>query len=134
MAPSPSGSVGGGGSSGGGGWDLDFDGDSLWLIPVAIIAAVVLCVVAYLTYLAPTLFAEVLLDAGLAAGLYRKLIRMEPRSWLRTAVRNTVVPACFVAALLALAGAILQGVYPDAASIGVVVRHLKEPARSNAGQ
>ncbi len=42
-------------------------------------------------------------------------------------MRSTVIPACFVAALLALAGTIMQGVYPDAVSVGVVVRHLKEP-------
>jgi len=118
---------GGGGSvSGGGGWDLDLDEGALWLIPIAIIAAVVLCAVAYVLYLAPTLFAELLLDAGLAAGLYRTLLRAERRSWLTTAVRSTAIPACFVAALLALAGTIMQGVYPDAASVGAVVRHLKE--------
>lgn len=115
----------GGSGAGGGGWDLDLDEGALWLVPIAIIAAVVLCVVAYLLYLAPTLFAELLLDAGLATGLYRTLLRAEPRSWLATAVRSTAIPACFVAALLALAGAIMQGVYPDAASVGTVVRHLQ---------
>ena len=131
VAPPPAASGGGGGASSGGGWDLDLDGDAVWLIPIAIIAAIVLCVVAYLTYLAPTLFAEVLLDAGLAAGLYRRLIREERSSWLRTAMRSTVVPACFVAALLALAGTIMQGVYPDAVSVGAVIRHLKEPPKSD---
>jgi hypothetical protein len=116
----------GGGSASGGGWDLDLDEGALWLIPIAIIAAIVLFVVAYMLYLAPTLFAELLLDAGLAAGLYHKLLRAERRSWLMTAVRSTAIPACFVAALLALAGTIMQGVYPDAASVGAVVGHLKE--------
>lgn len=123
---------GDGSSSGGGGWDLDLDEGALWLVPIAIIAAVVLCVVGYLLYLAPTLFAELLLDAGLAAGLYRKLLRSERRSWLVTAVRSTAIPACFVAALLALAGTIMQEVYPDAASVGAVVHHLKEPQRERA--
>ena len=113
--------------SGGGGWDLDLDDGALWLIPIAIIVAIVLCVVAYVLYLAPTLFAELLLDAGLAAGLYRRLLWVERRPWLLTAVRYTVIPACFVAALLALAGTIAQGVYPDAASVGAVVHHLKNP-------
>jgi len=117
---------GGGGSVSGGGWDLDLDDGVLWLIPIAIIAAVVLCVVGYVLYLAPTLFAELLLDAGLAAGLYRRLLRAERRSWLMTAVRSTAIPACFVAVLLALAGTIMQGVYPDAASVGAVVRHLND--------
>jgi hypothetical protein len=119
-------------SSGGGGWDLDFDEHALWLIPIAIIAAIVLCVVAYLLYLAPTLFAELLLDAGLAAGLYHKLLHAERRSWLLTAVRNTAIPACFVAALLALAGTIMQDAYPDAASVGAVLRHLNEPRTDRA--
>lgn len=125
VAPVPH-SAGGGSASGGGGWDLDLDEGALWLVPIAIIAAAVLCVVAYVLYLAPTLFAELLLDAGLAAGLYRRLLRIERRSWLVTAVRNTAIPACFVAAALALAGAIMQGVYPDATSVGAVVRHLEE--------
>jgi len=125
VAPLPR--AGGGTVSGGGGWDLDLDEGALWLIPIAIIAAIVLCVVAYVLFLAPTLFAELLLDAGLAAGLYRRLLRVERRPWLLTAVRYTVIPACFVAALLALAGTIAQGVYPDAASVGAVVHHLKNP-------
>jgi hypothetical protein len=131
--PPPTASGGtGGGSSSGGGWSLDLDEGAAWLIPIAIIAAMVLSVVIYVLYLAPTLFAELLLDAGLAAGLYRRLIRSEPRPWLRTAVRRTAIPACFVAGLLALGGAIMQRVYPDAPSIGVVVRHLKEPKSRSA--
>jgi hypothetical protein len=116
-----------GGSAGGGiDFGLDLDEGALWLIPVAIIGAVALGVVVYVVYLAPALFAELLLDAGLAAGLYRRLMRTERRPWLRTAVRSTIVPACFVAALLGIAGAIMQGVYPDAVSIGPVVKHLQE--------
>jgi hypothetical protein len=122
VSPAPS---GGSGVSAGGAWDLDLDEGALWLIPIAIIVAIALGVVTYLVYLAPTLFAEMLLDAGLAAGLYHRLLRTGHRSWLTTAVRNTVIPACFVAALLALAGTIMQGVYPDAVSIGGIVRHLQ---------
>lgn len=119
-------SPGASGGGGGGGFDLDVDEAALWLIPVVVVGVVALGVVVYIVYLAPTLFAELLLDAGLAAGLYRRLLRAEPRPWLATAVRSTIVPACFVAALLALAGAIMQGVYPDAVSIGPVVEHLRE--------
>jgi hypothetical protein len=69
--------------------------------------------------------AHMLLDAGLAVGLYRRLLRTEHRSWLTTAVRSTIIPVCFVAALLALAGTIMQDVYPDAVSIGKVVNRLR---------
>jgi hypothetical protein len=125
-------SSGGGGGGGGGSWDLDLDEGALWLIPVALILAIVLGVIGYLVYLAPTLFAELLLDAGLAAGLYRRLLRTERRSWLTTAIRTTIVPACFVAALLALAGTIMQAVYPDVMSIGGVVAHLESNSNHHA--
>jgi hypothetical protein len=125
VASAPTG--GGGGSVGG--WDLD-EG-ALWLIPIAIIVAIALGVVTYIVYLAPTLFAELLLDAGLAAGLYHRLLREGRRSWLTTAIRSTVIPACCVAALLALAGTIMQAVVPTAVSIGGVVSHLKAVERNN---
>jgi hypothetical protein len=79
----------------------------------------------YVVYLAPALLAELLLDAGLAAGLYRRLSRIERRSWLTTAVRNTIVPAALAAGLLAIAGGIMQTVYPSAVSVGGVVEQLR---------
>jgi hypothetical protein len=124
----------GSGGSAGSGWDLDLDLDegALWLIPIAIIVAIALGVVTYIVYLAPTLFAELLLDAGLAAGLYHRLLRTGRRSWLTTAIRSTIIPACFVAALLALAGTIMQDVFPDAVSIGGVVSHLRADEAAKA--
>ncbi len=128
------GSAAGGGTSGGGEWDVDLDEGAFWLLPVAIIAALALGVVAYILYLAPTLFAELLLDAGLATGLYRRLLRAERRSWLVTAMRSTALPVCLVAAMLGLAGTIMQGVYPDAASVGAVVRHLRASPAEETNQ
>ena len=116
----------------GGGWGLDLDEGALWIIPVTLIAAIAFGVVAYVVMLAPTLFAELLLDVGLAAGLYRRLVRTERRSWLTTAVRSTVVPACVAAALLGAAGAFMQSVAPDAVSIGGVVRHMQWKRAQNA--
>jgi len=105
---------------------LDLDEGTIWLVPAAIVGAIVLGGVIYVIYLAPFLFAELLLDAGLAAGLYKRLMREERRSWLVTAVRNTMIPACLVAGALALAGAVMQSIYPDATSIGIVAKHLQE--------
>jgi hypothetical protein len=64
-----------------------------------------------------------------AAGLHRRLAKVERRSWLATAIRNTVVPASFVAALLGLSGLIMQAVYPDAVSVGGVVHHVLNSSR-----
>lgn len=113
----------------GGGWGVDLDEGALWLIPVAVIGLLALGVLIYVVYIAPALFAELLLDAGLAAGLYRLLTRVERRSWLTTAIRNTVVPAALVAALLAVSGLIMQAVYPDTVSVGGVVHHVLKSSR-----
>ena len=129
---SPTSSGGGGGVDSEIDWGIDFDEGALWLVPVALILAITFGVLAYTVMLAPTLFAELLLDVGLAAGLYRRLVRTERRSWLTTAVRSTIVPACFAAALLAAAGAIMQSVAPDATSIGGVVRQLRWEGSQNA--
>jgi hypothetical protein len=113
-----------GGGGGGKGWDIDLDDDALWLIVVALVVVAVLSVAAYVVYTAPVLFAELLLDAGLAAGLYGRLSRGEPRAWLRTAVRGTIVPAALAVLLLGVAGYALGRVAPGAASIGRVVEHV----------
>jgi hypothetical protein len=106
------------------GWCVDLDVDEGGIILVLLlIGALALSVVLYVVWTAPVLFAELLLDAGLAAGLYRRLSRIERRRWLFTAVRATLIPACIVALLLGAAGTLMQIRYPDAASIGPVIRH-----------
>jgi hypothetical protein len=52
---------------------------------------------------------------------------VERRRWLVTAIRGTILPACIVAMLLGAAGTVMQLAYPDAVSIGAVVRHLQAP-------
>jgi hypothetical protein len=132
--PSAAGSTATSASSGHSGWSFDFDSDGWLLIVAAVVAALAFGVIIYVVYIAPALFAELLLDAGFAAGLYRRLAKGERRTWLATAVRKTAVPAAAVAALLALSGLIVQSVYPDAVSVGRVVDHIrtahvKEPGK-----
>jgi hypothetical protein len=114
-----------GGVSSGGLWELGLDGDGMWLIVVAGLATIAFSILIYVIYIAPALFAELLLDAGLAAGLYRRLARVERRSWFATALRRTAVPAAAIAVLLAVGGHIMQTIYPDAVSIGGVAHHLR---------
>lgn len=120
----------GGGS---GGWDLDLGGDGIWLVVVAAIAIIAFSILVYVVYIAPALFAELLLDAGLAAGLYRRLASLERRSWLATALRRTAIPAASIAVLLGIGGHIMQAVYPDAVSIGRVVDHVRASAPRQSG-
>lgn len=136
-------SVGGGGRFGGGGagrsWEdeavapdaapvtsgvpaLDLDLDEGWVlvVPVVVLVGGVLAAV-YVVYTAPVLLAEVLLDVVLVSGLYRRLRRLESRSWLTTAIRRTWVPVALVVLLVAAGGFVIQHVVPQADSIGDVL-------------
>jgi hypothetical protein len=116
----------------GGSLDVDLDELGVFLIALVIAVALVLGGVIYVIFLAPVLFSELLLDVGLSAGLYQLLMREERRSWLTTAVRNTLIPAFIVAGSLAVAGAFMHMAYPDASSIGVVVKHLQKGDTASA--
>jgi hypothetical protein len=84
------------------------DADEL-AIPLAVVIAVaalvftLLLAAASVVYSAPILFAELLVDGVLCATLYRRLRRLDPRHWLQSAVRRTIVPFS-ITAVLAITG------------------------------
>ncbi len=145
--PSPSGFTPGGGGFGGGGasssWsssevvgsgggggstDLSVDVDDGWiLIVLAAAAAILLGASIWIVSLAPSLFAELLLDGVLSAGLYRRLRRLPKRSWLETAVRRTVLPFVLAAITLGAAGYLMESYAPEARSLGGVLAHRDRP-------
>jgi hypothetical protein len=107
---------------------VDLDDGGIVLVVLALAAAIALSVGLYVVYIAPALFAELLLDTALAAGLYRRVRAIEGTHWLRSAIRRTLAPALFVAAVVAMAGMVAQAAYPDAVSIGrVIERATAEP-------
>ena len=74
------------------GADLPGDGDEGFiLIALAAAAAILFGASFWIVSLAPSLFAELLLDGVLSAGLYRHLRRTQKRP-CSTAVRRTVLP------------------------------------------
>ena len=93
-------------------------------LPLIIVAGAVAVVVSMLgiVYAAPSLFAELLLDGALSAGLYRRLRKVERRNWLETAFRRTVWPFAFTGLVAFATGSILGGLYPDATSLGEVLQ------------
>jgi hypothetical protein len=114
---------GGSGSSPGGdggfGLDFDLDLDDAWIIVIPIIAAVAIGVVVIgVVWTAPTLFAELLLDALVGAGIYRGLRRWETSYWLESAVRRTRWAAAAVIVIAIAAGYLIQHFAPAAVSIG----------------
>lgn len=99
-------------------------------IPIGIVLAVVAVVVTVMfaslsvVWSAPVLFAELLLDGVLAATLYRRLRRLEPRHWLRSALRRTLVPFGITALLMMAAGWGMSVHAPAARSLGDVLATL----------
>jgi hypothetical protein len=105
--------------------DVDPDdgaGAVLSLVVAVAVAAAALIALLFVVWAAPSLLAELLLDALLVSGLYRTLRHVEPRWWLSTALRRTVIPAVVVGATAGFAGWLMQAIEPAASSIGAFVR------------
>jgi len=105
----------------------DFDGFVLLAFLAAIAFALVAC--GYIVYSAPSLFAELLLDGILSAGLYRQMRDLEPRHWLKSVVRRTGVPFAFVAVFFTSAAAVSQTYAPEAVSTAGELRHYSTSPR-----
>ncbi|CAN7535024.1 hypothetical protein LJR039_003682 [Pseudorhodoferax sp. LjRoot39] len=136
---------GGGGDFGGGGASAAFDGpsadgaplgalgdaasaaaegDELAVPLLAIALAVGLALASlYVVYIAPVLFAEVLVDGALSYALFRHLRGQDPAHWLASTVRRTVLPFAATAVFVALVGAAMAAYAPGAQSIGQVMAH-----------
>lgn len=148
---------GGGGDFGGGGASGSFDGaatsadaseapgklvgkaaeavsggDDL-AIPLVIIAMAVGISVAslYVVYIAPALFAEVLVDGALSYALVRHLRGQAPRHWLSSAFRHTVIPFAATAVFLLAVGTAMTIYAPGAVSIGQVIEQARVQRTTN---
>lgn len=96
-----------------------------WAIPVvAVVLAIGIAVASfYVVYIAPVLFAEVLVDGALSCALFRHLRGQEPRHWLSSTFRRTAVPFAATAVFLVAVGAAMAAYAPGAKSIGQVMKH-----------
>jgi hypothetical protein len=91
-------------------------------IPLAVILIVLGIALSSLLVIwwAPILFAEILVDAALAAGLYRRLQVLDPQHWMLAAVKRTLVPFILTALVAGAAGWGMQACAPEARSLGQV--------------
>lgn len=87
------------------------------IIAVAAVVLTVLLAAASIVYSAPILFAELLVDGVLSATLYRRLRRLDPRHWLQSAVRRTIVPFAITAGLAITGGWALMLYAPEARTL-----------------
>ena len=75
----------------------------------------------FVIWSAPLLFAEILVDALLAAGLYRRLRVLAPRHWMVAALKRTLIPFLLTTLVVGAAGWGMQAYAPDARSLGDVL-------------
>lgn len=95
------------------------DADEFAIPLLAILLAAGLALASlYVVYMAPALFAELLLDGVLSYSLYRHLRRGDSSHWLSTAFRRTVMPFALTAVFVALVGAGLAAYAPGAHTLG----------------
>lgn len=90
-----------------------------------VLAAVLFFAALYIVYLAPALFAELLVDGALSASLYRRMRGLQTRHWLESAVRRTWVPFAVTAVSLSAVGYALQWHAPQAHTLGDVVKQTR---------
>lgn len=94
-----------------------------FVIPLALLAVLVavcaslVVVLVSVVWSAPALFAELLFDGVLAAGLYRRLRRADAQHWLQAALRHTFWPFVLAAVFAAAAGFALQYFVPGATTL-----------------
>ncbi len=144
---------GGGGDFGGGGATGSFDGPATaidevtssplsavsnpmgsaadadeWAIPLVAMALAIGIALAsvYLVYIAPVLFAEVLVDGALSYVLFRHLRGQDPPHWLSSTLRRTALPFAVTAAFLMAVGAAMAAYAPGAKSVGQVIKYVGE--------
>ena len=140
---------GGGGHFGGGGASGSFDGPASFApvesdasplsdaastvgdgadelaIPLIVIAFALGLALAslYVVYVAPMLFAELLVDGALSYALYRRIKTTDSPHWVESAVRRTALPFALTAVFVSATGAAMVAYAPGAHSIGQVVQH-----------
>jgi len=97
-----------------------FDAAELAIPLIAVALAVGLALASlYVVYVAPVLFAELLLDGALSYTLYRRLRAGDDSPhWFTTALRRTALPFALTAVFLAAVGWALSAYAPGARSLG----------------
>lgn len=103
------------------------DADEL-AIPLLVIALVIglACASFYVVYMAPALFAELLVDSAFSYALYNRLRGEQGDHWLTAALRRTALPFALTAVFLCAVGYGLAVVAPGAHAIGEVLHGVPE--------
>ena len=100
------------------------DADEL-AIPLVVIALALGIALAslYVVYIAPVLFAELVVDGALSYALFRHLRAQDPQHWLASTFRRTAIPFLVTGIFLSASGAAMSAYAPGASSIGQVMKY-----------
>ncbi|MCF3530635.1 hypothetical protein GUR46_17330 [Stenotrophomonas maltophilia] len=90
---------------------------------VALVATVLLASV-WVVWSAPVLMAELLVDAAIAGGLYRRMQGMHEQGWWRVCVSHTVWPLIGLLLFFAVLGWLAQELVPGASHLLQVIQGL----------
>jgi hypothetical protein len=113
----------GGGKGGGGG--LDLDGDDLFWVIVAVVAAFGGAIaIGYVIWIAPTLLAEAVVDGAVAGKVYHGMQKQDHEFWTEEIFKRTIVSGLVVIVCAIVAGYAFNKIAPEAVSIGGVLAHL----------
>ena len=92
---------------------------------VAVVAAAVVAA-SWVIWTAPVLMAELLVDAAIAGGLYRRMQGMQAQGWWRLCLAHTVWPLLGVLLFFAALGWIAQEIAPHATTLMDVLQTLRD--------
>lgn len=103
---------------------IDGDAGLPVLAIVALLAASVAALVAavWVVWSAPVLMAELLVDAALAGGLYRRMRGIQAQGWWWLCVRHTIWPLLGVLVFFIVVGAVAQHQAPGATTLMEALR------------
>ncbi|WP_329766264.1 hypothetical protein [Stenotrophomonas geniculata] len=90
---------------------------------VALVASVLLASV-WVVWSAPVLMAELLVDAAIASGLYRRMQGMHEQGWWRVCVTHTIWPLLGLLLFFVVLGGLAQELAPDATHLLQVIQAL----------
>lgn len=98
----------------------DLDEGAVVVLPVLAVVGIGVAVVAAVgtVWTAPSLLAEVFVDAALAAGVYRRLRQQSAQHWASGVVRRTWKAALGVGAVLVGVALVAQRLRPEVHSLG----------------
>ena len=96
----------------------------LAILGIMALVATVLVASAWVVWSAPVLMAELLVDAAIAGGLYKRMQGMQAQGWWRLCLSHTIWPLLGLLVFFAGLGWLAQQLAPDAVSLMQVFKAL----------